>query len=82
MLNLQNVRTKKGDKKMSETPAATPTPNVPSPLPWWVSFSINSGIAALHLALRNPHYAATLQETMMELRQAIDATYGPESSQG
>ena len=54
--------------------------NAPTPvaLPWWVSFSINSGIAALHLALRNPHYAATLQETMLELRQAIDATYGPE----
>jgi hypothetical protein len=40
--------------------------------------SINSGIAALHMALRNPHYAATLQETMYELRDAINLTYGPE----
>jgi len=66
---------------MSTTPATNPNPQPAVsaiPLPWWVSFSINSGIAALHLALRNPHYAATLQETMYELRQAIDATYGPE----
>ena len=70
---------------MSTTPApqvpkaaqAVPTINA-TPLPWWVSMSINSGIAALHMALRNPEYAATLQETMVELRQAIDLTYGPE----
>lgn len=70
---------------MSTTPApqvpkaaqAVPTINA-TPLPWWVSMSINSGIAALHMALRNPHYAATLQETMYELREAINVTYGPE----
>jgi len=67
---------------MSTTPLAPAVPTLepptPQPLPWWVSFSINSGIAALHLALRNPHYAATLRETMLELRTAIDVSYGPE----
>jgi hypothetical protein len=55
----------------------TPAPN-PKPLPWWVSMSINSGIAAIHMALRNPQYAAMLQEVMYELRDAINLTYGPE----
>lgn len=47
----------------------------PKPLPWWVSFSINTGIAAVHQALRNPAYAATEREIMLELYQAIGAAY-------
>jgi hypothetical protein len=63
---------------------ANPIPNVvqPSavqkPIPWWVTMSINTGIAAIHMALRTPQYAATLQEVMYELRDAINLTYGPE----
>jgi len=54
---------------------ATPAPVTPRPLPWWVSFTINSGIAAVHQVLHNPGYAATLKEVLIELRDAISATY-------
>lgn len=67
---------------MSAIPAPNPNPPAtdptPKPLPWWVSMSINTGIAGIHMALRNPQYAATLKEVMYELRDAINLTYGPE----
>ena len=56
---------------MATSPA---TPEL-KPLPWWVSFSINSGIGAIHQALRNPQYAANLKEALLELRDAINASY-------
>lgn len=67
---------------MSTSPAPTPistnptpTPVTPKPLPWWVSFAISTGIGALHLALRNPGYAATEKEVFLELYTAIKAAY-------
>lgn len=55
------------------TPQATNI--VPQPLPWWVSFAINSGIVAIHQVLHNPHQAATLHDVLIQLRDAINATY-------
>lgn len=65
------------------TPATIPVQNVNAPavtatpvsLPWWISFTIQTGIGALHLALRNPGYAAKEKEIFLELYTAIKLTY-------
>lgn len=43
--------------------------------PWYVGFAINSGIMALHQVLHNPHQAAYLKSTLLQLRDTISATY-------
>ena len=65
---------------MPDTPVSTPatpatTPAVPKAPPWWVQFSINSGIVALHQVLHSPSQAEYLKVTMLELRDAINSTY-------
>lgn len=57
------------------TPASTVQPSAP---PWYVQFAINSGIVALHQALHNPSQAAYLKTVLLELRDAISATYAGE----
>lgn len=58
------------------SPVVTPAPVAPpKPLPWWVAFAINSGMVAIRQALHNPQQAANLKESMLDLRNAINATY-------
>jgi hypothetical protein len=55
-------------------PTETPVV-IPQPLPWWVSFTIQSGIAGIHQVLSHPGQAATLQGVLLQLRDAINAAY-------
>lgn len=48
---------------------------VPKAPPWYVQFAINSGIVTLHQVLHNPNQAAYLKDVLLQLRDAINATY-------
>jgi len=65
--------------KVTGTTATIDAPSIadatPTAPPWYIAFAINNGILVLHQVLHNPHQAAYLKATLLQLRDSISAAY-------